>query len=238
MIGCLREHIAAECVSVLGAAAFANAEVVGQRNNEAARGHMSREAEAPIVLGFRRPQVEVSPADASAGEADQHHGGLDELLGEMDVHGHLEAALTGKRDSAIGTEAVDKPRTVRTTVDSTLTRRAWTVNRRRSRRSAHASPQPLLRMAPAMPDDTNTLVTVYTWLTEEPRTWRTPSAMVFMPWMYASPINPPCVLMGKRPSIAICPPLMKSFASPRPQKPKPSSCMNTIGVNASYNIAV
>src|SRR5699024_3104091 len=30
-----------------------------------------------------------------------------------------------------------------------------------------------------------------TWFTDWPRSWRTPSAMPFMPWMYASPSWPP-----------------------------------------------
>jgi hypothetical protein len=38
-----------------------------------------------------------------------------------------------------------------------------------------------------VPAVTNTCSTPSTWLTEVPRNCRTPSAMPFIPWMYASP---------------------------------------------------
>src|SRR3546814_11705567 len=73
-----------------------------------------------------------------------------------------------------------------------------------------------------MPDDTSTCSTVFfvTWLYEVPRIWRTPSIMLFMPWMYASPVSPPLVLVGSAPSSAMPPPLTKSLHSPGLQKPK------------------
>ena len=38
-----------------------------------------------------------------------------------------------------------------------------------------------------VPAVTRTCSTPGTWLTEVPRNWRTPSAIPFIPWMYASP---------------------------------------------------
>src|SRR6185503_20599389 len=93
----------------------------------------------------------------------------------------------------------------------------------------HARPS----IAPAIAQDTSACSTFGTWLTAVPRTWRTASVMLFMPWMYASPIRPPLVFTGRRPPSWMLPSRTKSFASPRPQKPKPSSCFSTCGVKAS-----
>ena len=65
-----------------------------------------------------------------------------------------------------------------------------------------------------VPAVTSTCSTSGTWLTEVPRSCRTPSAMPFMPWMYASPSWPPWVLIGSRPPISMAPSAMKSLASP------------------------
>src|ERR1700720_628682 len=59
-----------------------------------------------------------------------------------------------------------------------------------------------------VPAVTSTCSTLSTWLTDVPRSWRTPSAMPFMPWMYASPNWPPWVLIGSRPPISIAPSAM------------------------------
>src|SRR3546814_12739471 len=77
-----------------------------------------------------------------------------------------------------------------------------------------------------MPDDTSTCSTVFfvTWLYEVPRLWRTPSIMLFMSWMYASPFSSSLVLVGSAPSSAMPPPLTKCLPSPGWQMPKASGC--------------
>ena len=89
-----------------------------------------------------------------------------------------------------------------------------------------------------VPDVTSTFSTSSTWLQEVPRTWRTPSVMPFMPWMYASPSRPPLVLMGSAPPRDRFSIVAKSLASPRPQNPSSSSCEKTNGVKWSYRKAV
>src|SRR5439155_10076151 len=84
-----------------------------------------------------------------------------------------------------------------------------------------------------VPAVTSTCSAPSTWLTDVPRTCRTPSAMPFIPWMYASPSWPPWVLIGSRPPSSMLPSRMKSLASPGLQKPNSSSCTRANGVKWS-----
>ena len=56
--------------------------------------------------------------------------------------------------------------------------------------------QPRPRTTALRPAATSTCSAPATWLAAVPRTWRTPSRMLFIPWMYASPSSPPLVFTG------------------------------------------
>src|SRR5580692_750453 len=144
--------------------------------------------------------------------------GLPEPGGPLDVGEQQRDRSRGDRSRAAHAERI---------------RRLARIARPGCAREDQAGPRIRPLVGTPVPAVTSTGPSPPTWFTEVPRICRTPSAMPFMPWMYASPSWPPCGLTGSCPPSSIMPPAMNCLASPSGQKPSSSSCSSTYGVKWS-----